>query len=418
MNAPKEYEFHEVANIFPLLTGEDYTALRDDIAANGLHEPIWLHPDGRIIDGRNRYIACLDAGIEPRFRTWRGDGSLVSFVVSLNLHRRHLTASQRAALAVDVLPMLEAENPPGRPPTEKVSTIGHNNGRNTEAAGSMFGVGKSYVSDAKKLSQEAPDLLDQVRVGDITLPQAKREMKTREREHRLKEYTEQSKNKNISDTIKFYNGDMLDITPGLEPFDLVIADPPYNVTSWEWDKQGTREQFIETVRLWLVAIKQVLEPEYNLFWFCSPSYAADIEILMRTLGLDIKSRIVWHRRNMSMGSDSKNKFIDSWEMILHAGNKELNFSDKWSDERFDVQTHAVPQTNFKDEKIHPTQKPIKLIEWLVSHGSFPGERVLDPFAGSGTTGEACLNIGRDCELIEMDADYYALAKGRLSNVRF
>lgn len=412
-------KFHEVANIFPLMEGEEYDNLCADIQQNGLLVPIWLHPDGSIIDGRNRYRACLQTGTRPEFKTWSGEGSLVSFVVSLNLHRRHLTASQRAALAVDVLPMLEAENPQGgdrRSADFQGGNIATLNGKNRETAGELFSVGARYVQDAKKLSQEAPDLLDRVRIGDITLPQAKREMRTRDREQKLKEYTEQSNTSSVPDIIKFHNGDMLDITPRLEPFDLVVADPPYNVTNWEWDKQGTREQFIETVRLWIVAIKQVLKPEYNLFWFCSPSYAADIEILMRSLDLDIKSRVVWHRRNMSMGSDSKNKFIDSWEMILHVGNKELNFSDKWSDERFDVQTYAVPQTNFKDEKIHPTQKPIKLIEWLVRHGSFPGERVLDPFAGSGTTGEACINTGRDCELIEMDADYYALAKGRLSSV--
>jgi hypothetical protein len=85
-------EFHEVANIFPMMQGEEFDALKADIAANGLREPIWLHPDGRIIDGRNRYRACCELSIEPEYHTWNGSGSLVSFVVSLNLHRRHLTA--------------------------------------------------------------------------------------------------------------------------------------------------------------------------------------------------------------------------------------------------------------------------------------------------------------------------------------
>lgn len=102
-------EFHEVANIFPMMQGEEFDALKADIDTNGLREPIWLHQDGRIIDGRNRYLACCDLGIEPQYRTWNGAGSLVAFVVSLNLHRRHLTPMQRAGVAVDILPMLEAE---------------------------------------------------------------------------------------------------------------------------------------------------------------------------------------------------------------------------------------------------------------------------------------------------------------------
>ncbi|KAF0241452.1 MAG: transcriptional activator adenine-specific DNA methyltransferase-like protein, partial [bacterium] len=57
-------EFHEVANIFPLMQGEEYKQIVEDIKINGLREPIWLH-DNKIIDGRNRYLACIDAGVAP-----------------------------------------------------------------------------------------------------------------------------------------------------------------------------------------------------------------------------------------------------------------------------------------------------------------------------------------------------------------
>ena len=86
-------EFHPVANIFPLMTGAEYDALVSDIAEHGQREAIWLH-DGEILDGRNRYRACLDLGLVPEFREYTGDDPQ-SFVVSLNLHRRHLTREQR-----------------------------------------------------------------------------------------------------------------------------------------------------------------------------------------------------------------------------------------------------------------------------------------------------------------------------------
>ena len=88
-----QLDFHPVANIFPLMTGAEYDALVSDIAEHGQREAIWLY-DGKVLDGRNRLRACYALGIVPDVREYTGDDPQ-AFVVSLNLHRRHLTREQR-----------------------------------------------------------------------------------------------------------------------------------------------------------------------------------------------------------------------------------------------------------------------------------------------------------------------------------
>jgi len=206
--------------------------------------------------------------------------------------------------------------------------------------------------------------------------------------------------------VKLYLGDLVDVLPRLkQKFDLVVADPPYEVTDYEWDKLDTEN--------WLKAIMPHLAKQYHLFWFCSPKFAADIEMIFRSLGLEIQSRIVWHRRNMAMGSKAVNRFIDTWDMVLHVGNKPLNFPSGWTDAWFDVQVHAVPQSNFDDKKIHPTQKPYSLIRRLVEFGSDLSGVVLDPFGGGGTTGATCQEDDRQCVLIEKERTYVEQIELRL-----
>lgn len=156
-------EFHPVASIFPLLQGEEFEALKADIQTNGLIEPIWLHPDRRIIDGRNRYRACVETWTEPKFEIWNGQGSLVSFVLSLNLHRRHLDSSQRATVAVEILPMLEEEARERQGQRTDIPDIKEifpesSKGQSRDQAATLLNTNGRYVQDAKRLKQEAPDL--------------------------------------------------------------------------------------------------------------------------------------------------------------------------------------------------------------------------------------------------------------------
>lgn len=93
----KNYEIHELAEIFPMMEDADLCALSKDIQDNGQYETIKIW-QGKIIDGRHRYMACMSAGIEPKFEEISFEPNL-KYVCGLNAHRRHLTETQRAWIA-------------------------------------------------------------------------------------------------------------------------------------------------------------------------------------------------------------------------------------------------------------------------------------------------------------------------------
>jgi ParB-like chromosome segregation protein Spo0J len=174
-----EYTFHPAAGLFPLMGEEELAELANDIKANSLREPICVH-DGRIVDGRNRYLACKRAGIEPRFKVYPGgDDGILAFVISHNLHRRHLTTDQRAAIAAEL-----AKLPAHRP---SATITPPNGGLSTAKAAERFDVSERSVERAKAVMREAPDLHAKVKAGELTAGDARREAESRRAPEQLVE---------------------------------------------------------------------------------------------------------------------------------------------------------------------------------------------------------------------------------------
>jgi hypothetical protein len=104
-NRPSEPElkFHSLADLFPLMDGKEFDAFVEDVKTRGQQEPITLY-QGAIIEGRNRYRACLKLGVKAQTKEYTGNDP-IGFVLSANLHRRHLNESQRSMIAAKVANM-------------------------------------------------------------------------------------------------------------------------------------------------------------------------------------------------------------------------------------------------------------------------------------------------------------------------
>ena len=172
--------FHEGADFFPLIEGQELLDLAADIKERGLHHPILLHPDGSILDGRNRFRACELVGVEPRFDTWDGKGSLLGLVVSLNLQRRHLSASQRSLLAGKAKAAFAEERHKAQLAALKQNATDQKEvserldpGQARDDAGKAFKVSGPLVDAGEKVVLEgAPELIEAVERGSISVQAA------------------------------------------------------------------------------------------------------------------------------------------------------------------------------------------------------------------------------------------------------
>ncbi|MFS2326545.1 MT-A70 family methyltransferase [Brucella sp. H1_1004] len=152
------YPAHPLADMFPMIPEAERKLLADDIVTYGQRDPIILL-DGMVLDGRNRQWACGFAEIEPIYEQYAG-GDPLNFVLSKNLHRRHLTESQRALIAAAIVDWERGVNQ---------TTAGPAN-LQTRRAAEKLSISERAVYSAKRIHEKgAPELLDAIRAGKVTI---------------------------------------------------------------------------------------------------------------------------------------------------------------------------------------------------------------------------------------------------------
>jgi len=391
-------DYHEIASIFPLLTGADYTALVDDIKENGLIEPIWTH-ENKIVDGRNRYRACLDTSTEPRFRSWNGKGSLVSFVLSLNLRRRHLSKGQRAVAALDALPFYEGEAKERQGTRTDITAKlpESDTGEAREHAAKDFDVSARYISDAKKLSEEAPDLIEQVKNDkDFTLSEAKKEHKKRvgeqQEQENIKRYetTETKSVIQVAD-IKTATLESLGLASGA---DAIITDPPY--------PREFLPLFGELARF----AGDTLKDGGSLLVMSGESHLPEVYQLLVS---DKRLRYQWTMCYMTPGPATQLRgrpIASNWKPIIWLT------KGKYSGARI----NDVFENPTQDKRFHHWGQGEVGMSQIIERMTNKGDIVIDPFLGGGTTGVCCVHLERMFYGFDIDIEAVKMARARIAKV--
>jgi N6-adenosine-specific RNA methylase IME4 len=299
-------EFHEVANIFPMMSGEEFESLKADIQNNGLHEPIWTH-DSKIIDGRNRYQACLAVHVEPRFREWDGNGSLVAFVVSLNLHRRHLNESQRGMVAARLANM-QVGNATGSNQYQRNSVNWQNSTSRAQAA-ELLNVSERTVNAAKKIiEQGSPELIALCDSGQAAVRIVESIVNAPiETQQRVADLIETGEAKTTKEAIRKAKSETVVARQIAQPsgkYRVIYADPPWSYGNTQPDYHTEQRDHYPVMSLQEICdlpIKEIAEDDSVLFlWVTSPILEESF-VVVKSRGLKYKATIIWDKVKHNMG---------------------------------------------------------------------------------------------------------------------
>lgn len=243
-------------------------------------------------------------------------------------------------------------------------------------------------------------------------------------------------------------GDSTAVMAGLPAasVDLIFADPPYNLqlegqlsrpdqsvvdaVDDDWDKFGSFADYDAFTRAWLSAARHVMKPEATLFVIGSYHNIFRVGAILQDLGFWILNDIVWRKAN-PMPNFRGRRFTNAHETLiwaskspkarsytfnyeaLKAGNEDCQLRSDWL---FPLCTGGERLKDASGAKTHPTQKPEALLARVLLAASRPGDVVLDPFFGTGTTGAVARRLGRHFIGCERDAAYIAAAQARIEAV--
>lgn len=207
-------------------------------------------------------------------------------------------------------------------------------------------------------------------------------------------------------------GDCLELMKNIPngSVDLVLTDPPYGMDFQshyrkEMYSKIVNDNALDWIEKYVDECFRILKENTAVYFFCSWH---NVDIFKQSIEkkFKIKNILIWEKNNTSMG-DLKGSYAPKYEMIIfaHKGRKLLN-GFRYAD---------IIKANRTGNKFHPTEKPVDLLELFIKNSSDENAVVFDGFMGSGSTGVACVNTNRNFIGIEIDKEYFNIAKTRIED---
>lgn len=243
---------------------------------------------------------------------------------------------------------------------------------------------------------------------------------------------------------QLYVGDCIGVMATLPAgcVDLAFCDPPFNI-GWDYDEYNDRldrQVYLGWSRRWLGAVQRLLSPVGSIYVSICLRYQAEVKVLMSELGLNWRDTVCWH---YTFGPHQKRKLTPSWVPIHHFSVNPKDWTwnadaikvpssrQRYGDKRareggknpdnvwvlnpretegcFGPDQNAVLENrvcgNYKERTAHPCQMPEALLSRIITASSNPGDVVLDPFVGSGTTSVVAARLGRRSIGIDTSKNY-------------
>jgi site-specific DNA-methyltransferase (adenine-specific) len=448
-----------------------FAQLRDDIEKKGQEEPITIC-DGMILDGRNRYRACLELGIKPITREYRGNpwdyawtmngprrdlDETVKCVIFLRYQKESAKWDKKHGEIKKEANRKRSKAAKGMPyaakgesrKTEKV--VDHNDplpskpkhvAREARAAEAKSSTGT--MGRAEQIFKHA-DLSKKVASLEMKPAEALREIRSRKRRLELEEAAAKAvEHETGRPEWSILNVDVFDGLAAVRdehgPARLIFTDPPYNIgidygSGKDADSLPDGD-YMRWVDDWIGLCCDCLTEDGSLWVMIGDEYAAEYAMILKRRGLTLRSWIKWYEtfgvnchgkfnrtsRHIFYAVKDDKSFVFNPEPVTRPSDRQTKYGDSrasdggklWDD------VWQIPRlTGTCAERIpdFPTQLPLALVEPIVLCASKPGDLVVDPFNGSGTTGVASIRNGRKYVGIEKSETFADIAHTRLMGTK-